>query len=164
MDSNFIVALSAAIIALAALIVTVWQGVVSRKHNRLSVTPHFRIDYLENPHVSHKYVLRNCGIGPGIITSFEILVDGKVFPEKGWSLYKGVLKLLDLDYDSSTVWYPLEGDALSADEERTILEIHLDDNSRTNEESALKAVPRLSLLIKYKSIYGKKYTVKHPQQ
>ncbi|PJB00213.1 MAG: hypothetical protein CO128_01155 [Ignavibacteriales bacterium CG_4_9_14_3_um_filter_30_11] len=39
MDNNFIVSICAIIIALASLAVTIWQGVIIRKHNILSVKP-----------------------------------------------------------------------------------------------------------------------------
>ena len=45
MDAETTTAICAAVIALAALIVSVVEGMQNRKHNRLSVRPRLRIDY-----------------------------------------------------------------------------------------------------------------------
>ena len=162
MDTNIIVATSATVIALAALVVTLWQGIVIRKHNRLSVTPHIRIDRTYNPNNSEtNYTLKNCGVGPGILTTLQLAIDGKIFPEQGDLMYKGVLKILDIDYDESLLWLPIQGDAISAGEELKVLGLFCGGKLKTKKDSILKALPRLGFVLKYKSIYGDNYTTNY---
>ncbi len=155
MENNSILSLCAIIIALSALIVTVWQGIIMRKHNRLSVTPHIRIDHSYDSGVGMaKYVLKNSGIGPAIIVSLQLKIDGKIFPEQGYSMFKGVFKILDLDYDECLSWFPDLGDAIAANEETPLITCVCSAKSKTKYESIKKAIPRLGFIVKYKSVYG----------
>jgi hypothetical protein len=45
-SSDTVTAIAATVIALLALIVSIWQGVTSREHNRLSVKPHLDIAWI----------------------------------------------------------------------------------------------------------------------
>lgn len=77
MDINLITAISATVIALIALYVSIWQGIVNRDHNRLSVKPvlHFSSGELceEDSEVTTYYIhIENRGLGPAIIKSFKV--------------------------------------------------------------------------------------------
>ena len=62
-------------IALAAAIITIWQGFLTRKHNRLSVKPILRIDTQFLLGKQCKILLVNNGIGPAIIKSVKYFID-----------------------------------------------------------------------------------------
>src|SRR5688572_25280527 len=75
-----VTAMSAVFIALLALTVTIWQAALTRRHNRLSVRPHLRIDWLvsdEGTDEKVSVVLSNNGLGPAIIKRFQWKIDGK---------------------------------------------------------------------------------------
>ena len=44
-SSDTVVSLSAIIIAIASIVVTIWQGIENRNHNRLSVRPKLAINF-----------------------------------------------------------------------------------------------------------------------
>ena len=74
------------VIAASALGLTVWQGCLTRKHNRLSVTPHldWHINTRWTPQgATFSFVLKNTGIGPAIIKSRTFHLDGKPFIPEG---------------------------------------------------------------------------------
>ena len=75
LEMDTIVALSAAVTAVAALVVSVWQGAETRKHNRLSVTPRIRFDFVYRRGEKVRFQLMNRGIGPAIVSKFAVNCD-----------------------------------------------------------------------------------------
>lgn len=69
MDANLVVSISAVAVAVIALATTIWQGAVTRQHNKLSVKPHLVIDHVQYDGVTDKLILRNNGLGPAIIVN-----------------------------------------------------------------------------------------------
>lgn len=65
-------------LSLCALSLTLWQGYLTRKHNRLSTRPHLTLN-------SHLFVngtfyavdLKNDGLGPAFIKSISVFFDGE---------------------------------------------------------------------------------------
>ncbi|GKT11653.1 MAG: hypothetical protein ISEC1_P0620 [Thiomicrorhabdus sp.] len=79
MDWSAITGISSSIIALCALAYTAWQGIQTREHNKLSFRPHITSWSYRNSE-SGVYVteVMNNGLGPALIESFTVKVDGKV--------------------------------------------------------------------------------------
>jgi hypothetical protein len=75
------IALSAMIVALCALILSVIEGRATRKHARLSVRPLVTISGTVNEHGSG-WKLGNAGLGPALVRWFEVSVDGR--PVRNW--------------------------------------------------------------------------------
>jgi len=79
-----LVDISLGVIALAALVLAVWEGVMERRHNRLSVAPRLTIRL----HAGDSLGMLGCtvsneGLGPAIVTNCLIKVDGKAMENKG---------------------------------------------------------------------------------
>ena len=64
------VAIASLVVALCAMVVTIWQGAIARKHNRLSVRPVLTLYRREA--VDGVIYVRNNGSGPAIVTSYEL--------------------------------------------------------------------------------------------
>lgn len=75
------IAFSAVIVALCALIVSVHEGRATREHDRLSVKPYLEIDF-DYTDKGAGFLLLNEGLGPAVIRSFVVHVDGK--PQRTW--------------------------------------------------------------------------------
>ena len=69
------------LVALCALMLSIFQGYATRKHARLSVRPLVTISGAVNEHGSG-WKLGNTGLGPGLVRWFEVTVDGK--PVHNW--------------------------------------------------------------------------------
>lgn len=67
MDSNTIIALCSIIIALAALLATLWQARATCTHNKLSVKPILNTEEDGHPDRPIKLTLHNKGVGPALI-------------------------------------------------------------------------------------------------
>ena len=91
MESSDYIAGAAAVIALCALAVSIWQGRVMRFHQMLSVKPHIDIDYKFFPGKPIEIRMLNNGVGPAIIKSFKILYDGQPLSENQTDAYLKVL-------------------------------------------------------------------------
>jgi hypothetical protein len=63
------IAISSGLIALIALITTLWQARLTREHNYLSSRPVLDIDSISRPDKDIGVVIRNCGPGPAFVSS-----------------------------------------------------------------------------------------------
>ena len=73
--------ISAMIIAIASITISVWEGSIMRKHYHLSVMPRlnnsFEVEDSSVTNASAYFEIDNNGLGPGIIISRDYFVDGK---------------------------------------------------------------------------------------
>src|SRR5438105_11746607 len=87
------IALAALIVSVSAVVVGIYEAALQRAHDRAEVWPHVEISTFTTPQGAALY-LENTGLGPAIIQSVTVSVDGK--PRKSWNdvlgtLYKGAL-------------------------------------------------------------------------
>jgi hypothetical protein len=155
LNTDVIVAASAAVIALAALGVSIWQGLLMRKHNRLSVTPHLRFDAILRSDVPIRIVLSNTGVGPAIITDNKVCIDGEnPVVNDGETLWRAIRSSLKLDNHQIRMYIPDVGDMMKVGEEYTLL-VFPDSASKPEEKQRLcEALERVEFRFKYSSIYG----------
>ena len=151
MESNFIVAISAITIALASLIVTIWQGIVTRKHNILSVKP---IPDILTSNFENKIAvtLENNGTGPLIIKTFRAIVGEEIKSN-----------LVDWMPDIPAGYYwsnwlrNFEGCAIKPFESKLLLEFKLDENDNRQAEirdNIRNALTKMSIEFEYTDIYN----------
>ena len=76
-----IVSGSAMFVALSSLAIALYEVRLMREHDRLSVWPYVSAFNSDSGGV-YSYNIRNAGLGPALIRSFELIVDGK--PRKNW--------------------------------------------------------------------------------
>jgi hypothetical protein len=76
-----IVSGSAMFVALSSLAIALYEVRMMREHDRISVWPYLSV-FNSDTGGNYSLNLRNAGIGPALIGSFEVVVDGK--PRKNW--------------------------------------------------------------------------------
>jgi hypothetical protein len=151
-----IIAMASAIIALAAFVVAVWQGYLTRKHDRLSVTPHLRIDTSVGA-APICVTISNRGVGPAIIKSISISVDRQRFQGDEFDQIIAALRRLELANIKFTARLPHPPELLAAGEVLDMLVFHESDAStldRLNE-----VLPHLAFHIAYENIYQEPFTL-----
>ena len=158
MDYNIVISLSVAVIALAALGVSMWQGYIAREHNKLSVKPHLVINRTVFDEMLIKYTLRNNGLGPAIIESYEIFVDGKKCEGECEEKIKSILKNLNIKRIQHRSFTPSNNQAISINEKLILLEFEKQGLSESNKERLKSSKNSIEFQIKYKSIYGDNFT------
>jgi hypothetical protein len=76
------IALAALVVSLSAVAVGIYEAWLQRAHDRAEVWPHMEISTFTSPEGAAVY-LENTGLGPAIINSMVVAVDGKT--RKDWS-------------------------------------------------------------------------------
>ena len=117
MSSDKIVSFCAIVISVIALFVSIWQGVLTREHNKLSVKPNFLIaPVLEGKGGKNGIYLSNAGLGPGIISDAKLIINDEEFDFKK-NPWLDVFKKINVKpICFSTSWFPA-GSALKSSEE-----------------------------------------------
>lgn len=152
-----IIALCAVVIAVLSFFVTIWESYTSRSHNRLMVKPHLYIDLNVVSTEPIRLVLKNNGLGPALIKSLRMFVEGKEISSSGEKLYNEAMKFIGLDEYSFHFFLLTSDHAFSVGDE---IDLFVFDNNELDEEDILvikKNLDKLNIVIKYESIYGVTY-------
>ena len=156
MTSEFIIATASIAIALSALAVAIWQGILMRRHNRLSLRPHLMFRQMmseANPQFSLE--LLNNGIGPAIIKGFQVLLDGEredQFEAQGWMALLDLIGLKGRAIGASCG----PDEFLASGQALTILKYDSSPSPMDNRKLR-EALRRIEVRIEYQSVYGSKY-------
>lgn len=129
------------IVAVCAVVVSVWQVRISQEHNRLSVMPYLNFFSGWQSDSTWTLTLMNEGIGPAIVKSTTLTYKGK-----SYSHWDAVLDAADIRSKRVNSTNIGEDSPFRMDKEIVFLEIKNDP---------LKPVRYgIDVLIKYTSIYG----------
>ena len=141
-NSPDLLAIAGFAIAVLAMVATVWQGMLSRKHNRLSVTPVLTL-YREED--DGKIYIKNNGTGPALIRRYEIYKDGQLIDEQNiQSAIPSLVRAAALSNGAALA----PGDTIDLIQSSTFLD--------GNHVPPLEA---LRFRIRYASIYGETWTL-----
>jgi hypothetical protein len=158
MSAQIVTAISAVIVAIAALIVSIWTSAATRKHHRLSVTPHLGLDYFHSLDQPIKLNLVNNGLGTAIIRDFTVCVDG--VPLSGIGAEQLAKALARMGWTGRFFAYTLfPDDALSAGEQTVILSFPPTDRPSNERNTLRRSLSRVTFRINYESMYGDKFVL-----
>ena len=152
-----IIAVASIIIAVVALVVAVWQGVITRRHNRLSVTPYLVVACMvksRKPQI--ELSLANRGLGPALIRKIRVKIDGE-YVSNNVDLWLEHLKTLDIPWEYSQVDFPHEGSFIAADSKQSLLVVEINNDNFNSLELYKQLKERFQIEIDYESIYGEEY-------
>lgn len=159
MEARDITAICAVVIAIASLYVTIRQTALAQKHNRLSVRPFlsiYRKQFVDQP---IEYSIENRGIGPAIVKSFQVLVDGKeVIASDGNGVY-AAMDALEIDRGSVGGHLFALNEVLKAGQEVVVLRFPKSGNDKAIHKELLGKLPRMRFRIEYESMYEEKYEI-----
>jgi hypothetical protein len=152
-DAATIVAGVSVVIALAALGVSVWEGVENRRHSRLSVRPLLRIDCMGMRQPPISITLINSGVGPAIVKSFEVRVDGKPVDSSNLHPMDEALIKVGLTAEKYIYFTPWLDEAISPGERLEILKFPNAEIPLATANHIRAVLPRLRVHVRYCSIY-----------
>lgn len=157
---EMITAIGTVLIALLALATSIWQAHTQRIHNRMSCRPHVTSWLHTGPSEGKmNFTVLNNGIGPAIIKSFRVFVDGEAIegtPEIAIRTYiDNVLPALAHEEETGHLD---PGYVLAVGEERTVLRIKYHDPTNPSLERIGGIVQRTKIIIEYESLYGDPFT------
>lgn len=161
MTTDQIIALSGLLTAIAAMAATAWQAALGREHNRRSVRPIVRVDVSIARNAPFKgLVIRNIGLGPAVIESFDISVRGRGMKGTvgGWGAARDALAIPAGRLD---VGWLTPGDVLGHGE---VIHAFGLNEQFSQDDSELKRFLRglkdVTLEIRYKSVYEEQFIYK----
>jgi len=153
-----VTAICSVFIAVCALIVSIWQGSATRRHNKLSVKPYINIRVSISKHADFMGIqIENNGIGPAVIRKCIVFVDGKPTQIDSFGSWEKVGKAAGIfDKKISFRTFP-EGTVLKEGQALDLISYpkqNWTDKGRTIVE---KALSRIRVKIEYDSLYGDKF-------
>lgn len=150
MNAETVTAICAVVIAVASLVVSVYQTHAMRQHNRHSVRPVLQLHRGWPPGGRAGIRLINSGLGPAVIVGSTLTVDGEVIGT--WNELS-VNRLRErLAVRPSAVTFN-EGEVIATDYEQYLLSVaSYDQQDHAEIEDLINR--RLTLKIRYESLYG----------
>lgn len=163
MKSEKVLSISAIVIAIASIIVTIWEGVEVRQHNRLSVRPKFEIYF--NPDLeknSMSWIIFNNGIGPGFYKYSKVYIDTTEYNLNYSSTFKKITEILDttgIFISGRSSFNP--GLTVKSGDLKRILSLDF-KNKEIPTEEFWKLHNRFRFEIGYESMYNELFICKYP--
>ncbi|MDP5138737.1 hypothetical protein ORJ04_22585 [Rheinheimera baltica] len=157
MSNSDIIALSAVIIAALALLSTLWQGYLTRKHNKLSVKPllHLNLGTLNGLFIK----LQSLGLGPALITKVVIISDGKRYENPSKDPYPEILSYLTTANYKYLFNMPVVGSSYLPGSEINLLSLECENFSFEQKKELEAFHEQLYFELHYTSFYGGKELV-----
>ncbi|MBN2093380.1 hypothetical protein JW964_27395 [candidate division KSB1 bacterium] len=154
-----ILSISAIVIALTSVCISIWEGMETRKHNRLSVRPKLEIVFSTTKD-DFGYVLVNKGLGPAIISDRKIYIDGEEMKENGFTGFDDLISKLNLGQRHVTaIGTTGPGKMLRAGESEKIIKLEILPGD--NLEKLLRAIyKRVEIEVSYVSMYQEPFISK----
>ncbi len=149
------------IISIIALCVSLWQGSVTREHNRLSLAPHIQISPRLVGGKNSGLYMENAGTGSAFIKAISLSVKGRSFDltKNSWSDF---FKYINVKPGCFKERWIRVGSAIQAGKEMALITVTEADAPLCNLE-ALKFLtePEVYLNITYTSPYKEVYEYSH---
>ena len=158
--------ISAMIIAIASITISIWEGSIMRKHYHLAVMPHLNDAFTVDDSSSTKnasafFNIKNNGLGPAVILSREYFVDGNKIDDSKNHFSVKILEALNFDNTAGTSFQSISKDlTISAGDNLRVFGLYF-SNRESFYRQRMKLHDRLSFIIKYESLYGDLYEVSH---
>jgi hypothetical protein len=138
------IALAALIVSISAMVVGIYEAALQRAHDRAEVWPHLELATFTNPQGA-TVTLENGGLGPAIIKSVLVTVDGK--RRRDWpDVLQALLGAVPATYSNQTV----VDHALRAGEQVTIVALGEKDLPKP----FWPTVRRVNITVCYASVFG----------
>lgn len=154
MQWQVIIGISSVVIAICAIVVSIWHGVQTRKHNKLSCKPHLTTwTHIDNDKAFYFVELINNGLGPALIEKFTVKVDGEIISGERTESIEKALKILfpNLNYKSYHS-FVAKGYSMAANDKRKIIVIQF-NQPLPDPEFVEEALKRSDIEVAYKSFY-----------
>ncbi|HBG78575.1 MAG TPA: hypothetical protein DDW84_07020 [Phycisphaerales bacterium] len=159
MDWQVLTGISSSIIALCALIFTIWQGFIVREHNQLSYRPYLLTWTSSDADKGiYSVELMNNGLGPALIENFVLKVDGEIISGDGTeSVEKALRKLFPNHKYSSQQAFVSKGYSMPAKDKCTIVSVQFENPLPSREFVKNTINNRGDIEISYKSFYNESF-------
>jgi hypothetical protein len=145
------------LIALSASVATIWQGKLTRQHNRLSVKPILSVEGTAVINEPVSIILKNTGLGPAIIKSYALSVDGKRISAEIADPQLEAMRQAGLGSHLIRFYSFGEGDTIAQGESHSLFETVSPQTVQKSIDQIKSAFNRVSVHVNYTSIYGEEH-------
>lgn len=158
------IAIFAGFIALLALVTTLWQSILTRRHNHLSARPVLDIDLHGRAAQIIGIHVKNCGPGPALLTSATATyrkIRYNLFKRTEFQSFLQRIAEDCLSHKRSSIVVLSEGSVIAPGQELELL--HFTDTGNRDElaRDFERAMHDIQVEIGYKCLYEKAYTATH---
>lgn len=154
---------AAVVVSVCALMLTCYTAWLSRHHNRVSICPRL-VAFVERrlvtePGGGHLIIdvgLTNTGLGPALISNYELLVDGSPAPaDEPDSMFASIRSAMPADYINSLCSFGTlkKGYVMASGEGFQVVVLAIREPGVDIKES----MKRLHLRVRYLSMYGESF-------
>lgn len=167
MQNSDYIAIGSAVISLLAMFNTIWQALLTRKHNRLCVRPLLikHIDRQSTPCGAEVILsVKNKGIGPALITDGYFTVHGQRF-RPSQTQTDEVRKLVEsvlgqnYRYEVKRWGLPGKGAAIHPQDETIVVQLSFPAMSHENLSAVIASLEHVAFILDYESLYGQRFTL-----
>ncbi|MFH2108157.1 MAG: hypothetical protein ABII93_05750 [Chrysiogenia bacterium] len=152
---NFINNNAGLLVAVLALFVSVYESIRGRRHDRLSMKPYLHFLKKRKSSKAGGLYLVNNGIGPAILTKFEIYLDNqlikKVADRNPWSI---ICDKSNFDFEKVNFCHLETPYWMPAKEEYALFALKFPVKIENDESDFLLILERVQVKIKYQSCYA----------
>lgn len=153
-----LIALTAAFIAFAALIISIWQTAQVQKHNRLTVRPQLVVDRFNITDEPYSLYLSNAGSGPAILKNFVVTIDSNTDHPQRVNSTLDLFRILGLDMTGAG-FTPHLGDAIAPGSKILLISIGSSGMDTRYRAIIAEQMKRVTITISYQSIYDELFSV-----
>ena len=143
------IAVAAVIVSISAVVVGIYEASLQRHHDRAEVWPHLEIQVFTKP-TGAEIDLENSGIGPAIVQSATVTVDGK--PVSTWN---NVLQSLNGADPAPFANFSSIGHGLRPGDRLALIDMPLSDRPK----DFWNAIARVGISVCYASVFEQHWIV-----
>jgi hypothetical protein len=145
------------VIALAALIVSVREGISSRKHHRLSVKPVLLLEGADDEDAFWASV-GNHGLGPAVITQFRIVLNPGTATEDLVTSFPELFRRVNL-LTQVQFWFLSSGETVAPGNQLPLFRLSGYSLSSPVRDQLKEVLRQVEFRISYASLYGERFTL-----
>jgi hypothetical protein len=157
MEAEIWIGISSVVIALCALVFTIWQGLQAREYSRISAMPHLDTwTHTEEENRIFSVLLINNGLGPAVIKDFDFVLDGECVGGASEEQIERLVSQVIPNYSYKILKksYLANGFMMAEKREITIVRIVFNGEHWPTREWIKQTLGRVHLKVKYESVYG----------
>lgn len=150
--SNKVTSISAGIVAIAALGVTIFEVRTEREFQELSVEPYLQFSSSQSNQLGYTQNVSNTGLGPAVVGRYELYFDDELLSDWG----QLVQRLVGQDAESVEVLHGdfVPGMRLPSEETYQLLTIPPEGNVAEMFSRAIRTTDLVEMNVCYCSVYG----------
>ncbi len=150
--------IAATTIALAALGLSIYEGRLSRHHDRLSVRPLLDASLRMSPAFERfSLMVVNNGLGPAVVKKWTLLLDKKPYREQGIENWEQLTEKLGLAGPVNYGYFK-PGSILATGQCEELVGYPVGAYSKERADQFRAALVRLTICLQYESMYEEKFT------